>query len=209
LIEQIHVGGSQSAAHQRTLVLLPYAQLLPIAREQWLAAHPTGLMPRFETTATWAASLPPVKLEAEDFRHHAAHDSLRARAMLLQKPSTRDEAESLYPQLLGLCNELAPLATSCPPNQRRAWGQRWQTELPALLPDNGLLDRERQLQAMALVWLGYSGFASDVLFDAMAGAAFDQLIVVDGLRPEPLAQSVAQHWQAKAKSCAAMPLAPP
>lgn len=42
---------TQRAAHPaRTVVLLPYAQLIPLARTLWAAGMPTGFAPRFETT---------------------------------------------------------------------------------------------------------------------------------------------------------------
>lgn len=206
--------GHIAAAHSRdtgtrTLVLLPFVQLLPAAKQHWLAQQAGGLMPRFETSSTWAASLPPVALGAQDFRQNMAHDSLQARALLAQSPSTKGRIEALYTPLLELCAELAPLAASCPPAERMAWGQHWQNELPSLLPAGEFLNTERHLQATAAIWLGYSSFASDVLFSPHAGAQFEQLIVVQGLHPDPLSLSLAAFWQAQGKTVLHLPFAPP
>src|SRR6187551_3174972 len=38
----------------RAVVLLPYAQLMPLARRFWADAAPDGFAPRFETTMNWA-----------------------------------------------------------------------------------------------------------------------------------------------------------
>ncbi|HNI85611.1 MAG TPA: PD-(D/E)XK nuclease family protein, partial [Ottowia sp.] len=50
--QQLH----QLAAHPaRCVVLLPFAQLLPLAAAWWAREHPDGFAPRFETTRSWAA----------------------------------------------------------------------------------------------------------------------------------------------------------
>ena len=41
----------------RTVVLLPYAQLMPVARQFWAALAPTGFAPRFETSMNWARGI--------------------------------------------------------------------------------------------------------------------------------------------------------
>ena len=43
-----------AALPARTVVLVPYAQLMPVARRHWAAAVPDGFAPRFETTMNWA-----------------------------------------------------------------------------------------------------------------------------------------------------------
>ena len=198
-----------SASSSRTLVLLPFVQLLPTAKTQWLAQRSSGLMPRFETSSSWMASLPPMALAAHDYRQNIAQDSLQARDLLLQNQHLRSRSELLYQPLLDICAELAPLAASCPPSARPAWGQRWQTALPDLLPGGDFLDTERQLQAIAVAWLGLSDFASDALFSPAAGQQFEQIILVHGLRADPLSRSLAAYWQALGKSVHELPLAPP
>ncbi len=193
---------------QRTLVLLPFVQLLPTAKAHWLALQPSGLMPRFETSSSWAASLAPMAQEVHEYRGNIAHDSLQARSLLAQVPNLQTQSEALYAPLLAICAELAPLAASIPAPERAAWGQRWQAELPALLPGTDYLDTERQLQALAAAWLGLSTFASDALFSPAAGAQFEQIILVQGLHRDVLNEGLANFWQAQGKAVQRLPLAP-
>ena len=67
----------------RTVVLLPYAQLMPVARQFWAALAPTGFAPRFETTMNWARRRPwePGEL---DLSFDIARDLLTARGWLEQ-----------------------------------------------------------------------------------------------------------------------------
>jgi ATP-dependent helicase/nuclease subunit B len=195
-IAQLH----SAANHARTLVLLPFVQLLPSAKQAWLAQRSSGLMPRFETSSTWGASLPPVDTDGSSYTQNRAQDSLGARSLLGNLASLKSEAESLCAPLLDLCAELAPLAASLPSSAARAeWGQRWAQELPSLLPAGDFLNTERSLQASAAAWLGLSNFASDALFSPAAGAQFDQLLLVQGLRPDPLGDALADFWQAAGK----------
>ena len=107
-------------AGQRSVVLLPFVQLLPAAKQHWLATQPSGLLPRFETTSSWAASLAPVALSAHDYRQNMAQDSLQARVLLAaQDPH---QVEVLYRPLLDICAELAPLAAACPPPEHAGRG---------------------------------------------------------------------------------------
>lgn len=195
-IAQLHPRNSSI----RTVVLLPFVQLLPAAKQAWLAQHHTGLMPRFETTSTWAASLPPVAIDEASYSQNRAQDSLRARALLADLPSLKSQGENLCAPLLDLCAELAPLAASLPSAAARAaWGQHWAQALPHLLPEGDFLHTERVLQAAAAAWLGISNFASDALFSPAVGAQFDQLLLVQGLRPDPLSNALADFWQAQGK----------
>ena len=47
---------ARGAHPARTAVLLPYAQLMPVARQSWAALQPTGFAPRFETTIATCSS---------------------------------------------------------------------------------------------------------------------------------------------------------
>lgn len=195
---------SQRLAHQgpehRSLVLLPFKQLLHPARQAWLAAHPTGLMPNFQTTGTWLASLPPLDVSHHSYQQQAATDSLQARQLLAQLPSLQARVDGLYGPLLATCQELAPLAICQHPDARSAWQQQAQASLQALNPAQDWYAPERAMQSqIGLVWLGQSQFASDALFAPSAGAQFEQLIVVDGLHPDPLSHALLQHWQAAGK----------
>ncbi|MBN8558229.1 MAG: hypothetical protein J0L74_11240, partial [Burkholderiales bacterium] len=55
LLAEVHRQLRELAAHPaRSVVLLPFAQLLPLAARLWAQAHPDGFAPRFETTRSWA-----------------------------------------------------------------------------------------------------------------------------------------------------------
>ena len=41
----------------RTVVLVPFAQLMAEAAAQWARLYPSGFAPRFETTRNWASQV--------------------------------------------------------------------------------------------------------------------------------------------------------
>ena len=206
-----HIGSLHPrSGSTRSVVLLPFVQLLPAAKQAWLAQYPSGLMPRFETSSSWAEGLPPQAGEYGAYSQNRAQDALSARALLATLPSLQDRADSLCPDFLDLCVELAPLAASQPnAAQRATWAQHWAQELPRLLPEGDFLHTERLLQAAAVAWLGVAGFASDALFSPAAGAHFDQLLLVQGLHADPLAQALGDFWQAQGKRVERCQLAAP
>ena len=56
LLARIDAELRQLAAHPaRSVVLLPFAQLMPLAERLWAAQFPDAFAPRFETTRNWAA----------------------------------------------------------------------------------------------------------------------------------------------------------
>ncbi|NBX22076.1 MAG: hypothetical protein EBR58_12210, partial [Betaproteobacteria bacterium] len=85
LVHRLQHWIAETGAHPgRTLVLLPYAQLLPLARRVWADLHPQGFSPRFETTSNWLASLSALSLQATDISHDMALDTLTAQHLLAQ-----------------------------------------------------------------------------------------------------------------------------
>ncbi|NBT92321.1 MAG: PD-(D/E)XK nuclease family protein [Betaproteobacteria bacterium] len=66
----------------RSLVLLPYAQLLRQAQTMWATRFPTGFAPRFETSMNWSTALAPFTPGPSDIRFEAAADTLTARSLL-------------------------------------------------------------------------------------------------------------------------------
>src|ERR1700752_4299489 len=50
----------------RTVVLVPYAQLMQAARAMWATHGAPGFTPRFETTRNWARSIGGFVPEADD-----------------------------------------------------------------------------------------------------------------------------------------------
>ncbi|MFZ1364274.1 MAG: PD-(D/E)XK nuclease family protein, partial [Brachymonas denitrificans] len=69
---------SCGADPSRSVVLLPYAQLLPVARQQWALLPGAGLLPRFETTSNWAARRGPFLPGPDDLTADAAQGLLTA-----------------------------------------------------------------------------------------------------------------------------------
>ena len=45
-----HILAERKLHPSHMLVLLPYAQLMPVARAYWAQVYPDGFAPRFETT---------------------------------------------------------------------------------------------------------------------------------------------------------------
>ena len=90
---------ARNAHPARTLVLLPYAQLLGQTRQLWAQQRPDGFSPRFETTRSWCEGLTTFSPSGHDLRSDAGLDGLTARA-LLRQAGLAAQAESLSPILL-------------------------------------------------------------------------------------------------------------
>ena len=176
----------------RTVVLLPYAQLMPQAARQWASCHPDGFAPRFETTQNWCRSLGGYSLAPTDFSGDAALDVLTAR-VLLEQAGLRLRAEVATPLLLESARELASLAAAVPPWERTAWGQQArQTALTGL--DAGALALEAQVAQVAVAWVANSSYPSDALFSAQLIPSVDCLVIVPGLQPDPLPAGLQPVW---------------
>ena len=210
LFAQLAALQAGSAQPGSCMVLLPFGQLLPIAGKLWAQQQPTGLLPRFATTQTWAQNLPPLTgvqaPGAEDFQFDMAQDSLRARDLLTQT-GLQAQSEHLYPQLLAYAQPLAQLARAQAPATRAAWADNLRLNLPATMPSEH--NRyERALLAIALEWVAHSNYHSDVLFSSAAGAGWSQLLLVQGLQQDTLAQNVAAYWQTAGKTTQAWDFSP-
>ena len=85
--------GARGAHPARTVVLLPYAQLMSLARQFWARVAPTGFAPRFETTLNWARQQPwqPGEL---DLSFEIGRDLLTARSWL-EQGGLRAQADAL------------------------------------------------------------------------------------------------------------------
>jgi ATP-dependent helicase/nuclease subunit B len=205
LLTQVRQAVQAHAAHPaRTVVLLPYAQLMPLARQHWpAAADGVVFVPRFETTMNWAANPAPAvaawRASGDDLRFDAGADALTA-ASLLQRAGLGAQAQLLGPRLLEAAYSISPQAAAQPPAQRAAWAGelrqalQWQSQAFALA---GGLALEQACAAVALAWVGSSGFASDVLFTPAVQNSTELLVVVDGLQAEPVNDALAQAFAAR------------
>ncbi|QXL83245.1 PD-(D/E)XK nuclease family protein [Comamonas sp. NLF-1-9] len=198
-LDEVHAQALGRGAHlARTVVLLPYTHLLPVASAAW-AERFAGYMPRFQTTRSWAAEAGAFIAGARDLCFDHARDLLTARE-LLAHAGLGAQAPALAGRLLELARQLAPLAAAQPPAQRADWLARTSALLPAV--HDGPLRLEGALARIAAAWLATSSFATDVLFEPALARQTDLLVVVPGLRSEPLLQALSAHWGDKALTLA-------
>ncbi len=182
----------QQADPARTVLLLPYAQLIPQARQAWMracerSAAPAQFLPRFETTLSWARSLGGIAPGADDLHLDAARDLLTA-GSLLARTGLGAHSGVLAARLMACTWSLARVAAAVPPEHRAAWGAQIGATLAAAL-DSPLLALEAATARIALAWAASSAYASDPVF----GAAPDLLVLLQGFQSEPLTQVLQQR----------------
>jgi ATP-dependent helicase/nuclease subunit B len=192
----------------RAVVLLPYAQLMPVAARLWGARYPTGFAPRFETTQNWAhalaGSLAAADMEATnqgsaDLRLRPALDALTAH-VLLEQAGLGAQAAVAAPLLLEAAQQLAPLAAAQVPGQRDVWGQHAsraaRTGLEAMdeSVEGAALRLEAAIAQIAVAWVVNSSYGSDAFFSSEVRALTDCLVVLPGLQPDPLIDGLRQAW---------------
>lgn len=194
----IHQQAQERGKHlSRCVVLLPYAQLMPVARRFWAEVYPSGFVPQFQTSRNWASQVRGFTPEANDISFEAARDTLTATSLLEDAglaglDTTRRDL--LAGRLVEAAHQLASSAAAIAPSQRLAW----EAQARAVVA-NGLatptLKWESALARMALAWVAASNYASDVLFeDALVKSSVDCLMVLEGLQRDPLVQALALHW---------------
>ena len=155
------------------VVLVPFAQHLPLARRAW--ARQGGWMPRIETSQTLARSLPPAAAQwpvAGQLRFDVALDGLHA-AQMLRRQSwaaawARDDPRGFAlaaASVVATAHALARAAACVPPSLRDAHWAQAREVLP--LPSVGAAGaRERLLCRVALEWAAAAAApATDALFD--------------------------------------------
>lgn len=184
-------------------MLLPYAQLLPLAQRAWAQAQPEGFVPRFETTQSWCRShaLPPAS--ESDYRADVAYDALTARS-LLESAGLGEQAELAVPLLLQAMPELAQRAAAVPPHQRAAWEQSARLAATAGLEAEGLR-LEAAVARVAVAWAAHSSYPGDVFYSSALQDEVDCLVLVPGLQPDALHAGLRAHWGAH---CVELPLPP-
>lgn len=196
----------QTWAPARCLVLLPFAQLLPLWAEAWARQVPDGFAPRFATTWGWARDCGVALPEGTDFRGDASLDSLTARGLLAQLPRGSAmlaglEREALVRPLVEAAGQLAPVVAAVDPRSRTDWLARMRSALVLGLDSPGLR-AEAVIAQLALAWAGSSRFATDVLWhDALQRADAPQhVVVVPGLLPDGLTTALLAHWGKRAQT---------
>jgi ATP-dependent helicase/nuclease subunit B len=195
LLSDVAAGMALRGAHPaRTVVVLPYAQLMPLATRLWARTRPDGFAPRFETTQNWSRRLRAFNPGPDDLSLEAGRDLLTAQTLLARAGLGRHR-DLLAPALVEAVGHLAPLTSACPPAQRGHWlAQAQLGAMQGLEP--GVLALESGVAQIALVWAATSSYASDVLFEDWVCRSVDHLVLLQGYVPDPLAQALHQHWQA-------------
>ena len=173
----------------RTVVLVPYAQLMGVASSAWASAGAAGFMPRLETTRNWARSAGAFVPGEDDIAFDMACDLLTAQS-LLGRSGLAAQRMTLAGRLVGIAQQLAPLAAARLPDARSAWAQQAERVIGAG-KDSQWFGTESALNRIALAWAAHSGYATDVLLEGRARAQADALIVLEGLQADPLTQCLA------------------
>lgn len=183
---------SRQAHPARTVVLLPYAQLMPVAARLWAQAQPDGFAPRFETTQNWSRSLGGFTPAATDIAFDVALDVLTAQAML-ERAGLGERPDALATGLVEAAHQLGALAAAVPPAQRIEWAGRARAAVLSGMSGEALA-LESAMAQMALAWAAHSSYATDVLFEPALVAATDCLIALQGFQPDPLIESLQSVW---------------
>jgi ATP-dependent helicase/nuclease subunit B len=181
---------ARHAAHAaRTVVLLPYAQLMPVARSAWIEDVPDGFAPRFETTMNWAgkAGFSPGD---NDIAFDMGRDLLTARAWL-EQAGLGARADLLASRVVEAAWQLAGIAAATRPAERAAWAVRARTAA-ALGTDTHVLRLEAAVARIAVEWAAASAYATDALLQSRLAGEIDLLVVLDGFEPDPIAQSLVE-----------------
>ncbi len=197
VLERVQAEISQRGAHPaRAVVLLAYAQLLPVAQALWTQHYPDGFSPRFETTLNWTRSLGLHGHEsATDIAFDVALDTLTAHA-LLAKAGLAAQQGALAGLLVQAAHQLGPLAAACEPARRAAWAQAARVHV-ALGMEGDALRWEAALARVAVEWAAASSYRSDWLFSPEIFASVDCLVVVQGFSADPLSQGLQAFWSEK------------
>ena len=191
---------ARQAHPARTVVLVPYAQLMPWAQRYWALHHADGFAPRFETTRNWARQLAAFVPQGHDFAGDVACDTLTARA-LLDRAGLTAQRDMLAGPLQEAAAQLAMAVSAVAPPGRAAWGARARELLPDA--DGGSALRfEAAVARIALEWVLASRHATDVLFEPGVHRSVDALVVLHGFQVEPMAQALQVQWGDKAMALA-------
>lgn len=193
VLARIHSAMALRGAHPaRTVVLLPFAHLRPLATRLWPQCFADGFAPRFETTLSWSAAAGSHAPGATDIAFDMALDMLTAQA-LLAKAGLGAQQDALSGALVQAAHQLGPLAAACSPQDRGLWVQAARRD--AVLGMEGpALAWEAAVARIAVEWAGVSTYASDVLFTPEVRGTLDCLVLVQGFSPDPLAQGLQACW---------------
>ncbi|MBK7026202.1 MAG: hypothetical protein IPH40_04330 [Polaromonas sp.] len=229
ICQQIHVSAQAQRVHlSRCVVLLPFAQLLPIARHYWALSYPDGYVPQFLSTQIWAKQLGSFQLASHDISFEAARDILTATHLLAQSGLIgkglagkkydewdKNNRDLLAPRLVDAAYEISAGFTAIHPNERLALAEQLRSQHHNGGADSTMqewLRLENGLAHIAIAWAASSRYASDVLFDIpLVQAKVDMLMLMPGFQRDALAQNLIGIWQRESPDSAfgIAPLNPP
>jgi ATP-dependent helicase/nuclease subunit B len=202
LVDEIRALLARHAAHpSRSVVLLPYAQLMPVARRFWGEQVPDGFAPRFETTLNWAAKAG-FAAGNDDIAFDMGRDLLTARAWL-EQAGLGAHADLLASRVVDAAWQMAGVAAAVASGERVAWAARARAAA-ALGADAQALRLEAAVARIAIEWAAASAYATDALLRPALLEQVDLLVVLDGFEPDPIAQSLLELLEGKS---ARLPLA--
>jgi len=196
IMDQIRAEMTQRQVHpSRVVVLVPYVQLIPQARNAWLLGLdeapdtnglPTCFLPRFESSMNWTLSLGGFQASGDDVRQDAARDVLTA-ASLLARTGLAAQQTVLSSRLMEAAWSLAKVAAAVPPTARTDWGADLGTRICTGL-ESPVLALESATAQIALAWAVSSSYPTDPIFTANP----DLLVVLEGFQAEPMTQALQQ-----------------
>ena len=179
------------------IVLLPFAQLLPAARQAFGANG--GWVPRIETTESLARSLGPAELPvAGQVSFDVALDRIAAARLLRAQRwaaawARSDERgfEQAVAALVNTAHSIARSAFALPPAQRAQHADNARAVLSVQGLSAGMPgSRERLLARVALEWAATAAApATDALFELRAGG----WVALQAGGPDRLTQALLQH----------------
>ena len=196
LLDRLCAEFLRRGAHPgRSVVLLPYAQLLPWVTRWWVMRYPDSFAPRFETTMNWTASVSNFRAGPIDISFDVARDALTARA-LLRKAGFSTHQDALADLLVQAAHQLAPLAAARSREERGNWAQTARSqsavgmEAPALALEAGVYQ-------IAVEWAALSSYATDAIFQPTLRDTLDCLVFVQGFTVDPLGAALLPVWGEK------------
>ena len=208
VMAQIRTEMARRQVHpSRTVVLVPFAQLIQEARLAWLrcSVSPTGLpppnarapaqfLPRFETTMNWTRSLGSFAPGPDDLQLDAARDVLTA-ADLLARTGLVEQQTVLAGRLMETAWSLARVAAAVAPSERNEWGARLGSQVASGM-DAPAFALEAAVARIALAWAASSAYPTDHVYSA----APELLVLLEGFQTEPLAMALKQGLGERAMS---------
>ncbi|WP_255428155.1 PD-(D/E)XK nuclease family protein [Ramlibacter cellulosilyticus] len=190
-MERLRAEMAARGAHPaRTVVLVPYAQLMPLARRFWADLAPDGFAPRFETTHNWARQRPWMAGEL-DLSFDIGRDLLTARGWL-EQGGLRTQADALAGQLVDAAWQAAEAARAVPPAQRAGWAARLRPQLLQGM-EAPVVAIEAAIARIAFEWVAASSYATDAVLDGSLAAGLDLLVVLQGFQAEAVPQALARQ----------------